>query len=158
MSLWHRKNKKWLHHRVCRRVQCSPWHARTRAYNCLIWLIMSLGTWNIKLIPVSYFCSRSSCQKVQSRKRQKIPVTNNRVWRMCCSFIGLHSSKILTIQQGDSYYFSILSNPCTLHWKNQADKASAPRPFSTNKTSLVLGEVFQLPQCCLLVKCTVDTV
>ncbi len=33
----------------------------------------------------------------------------------------LHSSKILTIQQGDSYYFNILSNPCTLHWKNQAD-------------------------------------
>ncbi len=66
--------------------------------------------------------------------------------------VGVHSSKILTIQQGDSYYFSILSNPCTLHWKNQADKASAPQPFSPNKTLLLLGEVPQLPEC------TVDTV
>ncbi len=32
------------------------------------------------------------------------------------SILHPHSSKILTIQQGDSYYFSILSNPCSLHW------------------------------------------
>ncbi len=54
----------------------------------------------------------------------------------------IHSQKILTMQQGESYYFSIQSNPCTLHQKNQ-DKASAPWQLSLNKTSLVLGEVSQ---------------
>ncbi len=53
----------------------------------------------------------------------------------------LHSSKILTIPQGDSYYFSILSNPCTLHWKNQGDKASMTRKvsvqFNMNREILV---------------------
>ena len=29
---------------------------------------------------------------------------------------------ILMIQQDESYYFSILSKPCTLHKKNQTDK------------------------------------
>ena len=54
-----------------------------------------------------------------------------------CTAHNVRSSKFLTIQQGDSYYFSILSNPCTLHWKNQADKASAPRPFCPNTVDTV---------------------
>ncbi len=62
------------------------------------------------------------------------------------SMLNMHSSKILSIQQGDFYYLGILSNPCTLHWKNQADKASALRPFSPNKTSLGSRWGFPTPQ------------
>ncbi len=59
------------------------------------------------------------------------------------SFYSVHSSKILTIQQGDSYYFNILSNPCTHHWNNQVDiSAKLPELYLLDTTRISNGTNF----------------
>ena len=50
-----------------------------------------------------------------------------------------HSYKILTIQQGEACYLTILSNPCTLYKKYYAGRSSVPWPTSPSKIPIVLG-------------------
>ena len=89
---------------------------------------MGLGPWcslasyynlNVSVVSIPFHTMYNCVLCIESGPKPQSLKGSNKVLEMLSqinSLISLHSSKIMTIQQGDYYYFSILSNPCTLYY------------------------------------------